>query len=179
MGRNGDDGRDHPKHPQADDDGDKDAVFDLMAQAHVDEGVCCDREHEQSTHGVPDLQPDALQEARRIGRGHRVGRDPSQTDDKAETLDAVGQNEVEHEHDILIVADVALVVFFPEDEAVGEKQQQGKGAKERQGGQGTNHDQALGLQVGQWAHDGLALGFRRRRPTLQGRAGRMRVGIEQ
>jgi hypothetical protein len=51
----------------------------------------------------------------------RVLTDPPQTDDESQTLNEIGQRQVIHENDVLVISDVAFVILLPENETISEK----------------------------------------------------------
>lgn len=83
------------------------------------ESVECNGKHEESTAGISDLEPKALQEASCCGGLDLIGSDPLDADHKAKGLLEIGQDQVVNQNDILIVTDVSLVPFPPEDESIG------------------------------------------------------------
>ncbi|KAH9828103.1 hypothetical protein Tdes44962_MAKER09490, partial [Teratosphaeria destructans] len=169
-------GQDIGKGPDAHDgEGEMEGSDALSVHGRV-EGVEGDGEDEEARGDVATVQQPALREARLVGGGQSrcrwgdapaasaaylrgsqdgVDPDPVEADDERRALLQVGQQQVEDEDDVLVVADPALVVRAPADEAEADEADDGHGRQDGHEAEDAEGHEAVAEGV---AQVGVAVG---------------------
>ena len=85
------------------------------------------RQHEQPTPRIRNLNPPSLKHTGRTGSLHHPFINPMVRNHKRRGLLEIRQEEIVNENDILVPRQRLLVVSLPEDEPVGEEGEEGEG----------------------------------------------------
>jgi hypothetical protein len=125
-------------------------VRHLPAPNNQQKGVERNGKHEKSTTGISYLEPKALEEACCRAGLDLVGSDPPHTDQKGKGLLEISQDQVINQDDILVVTDISLVVFPPENESIGNEREQRQGGNEGEECHNRDCNEASPLGQGQW-----------------------------
>lgn len=138
------------QHPKTNDRSDEDFAADPTSQCCGVVGVDCNCQHEETTADVSRMQKPALTEA-----GWRWSQDvafsiPVPADEERSALLEIGNQEVEDQDDVLVVADERLVVKAPGDESGGDEDDECCCAGHREGGEDGDGDQSVPEVVGQF-----------------------------
>ena len=121
-------GQEKDESPDSNEGRAEDAMWKLSSPHHRVPRVKSNCQHPKATGDVAHLHQPSLNEARRCWGQDVILCYPMPSNEEGERLLEIGDDEVEDQEEVLIIAGIYAIIFQPEDHAVGDEADQTEGA---------------------------------------------------